>query len=288
MTIPHPPRYSIEICSSAQEKLTHADDIQAYYELRRRVYVEKAGRGQEKYYGQYPTPEDNREDTAFLIFKTTDATTGEQKVFGGRRIVFRSATAPDLPLEQKHDVNNLRSHGNDASVVEQHISKLLKLHKNARFGGFSALLNKPRLELSDIVPAATVRGDITFAEIGAFAIDQDITRAAFSRDEYKALRDDIYRNSLELAARKGTDIVLVDAGRNNREHQEEWLRSTGAYEYRHLGRTGHLFGNPFSGGNETEMLVINVSNRFSLSRAESVLRFNQQAAELARQSSAGR
>lgn len=235
---------------------THHDDIEAYYEIRKKAYNRKWG---SPHYDHYPTSHDAQKDTLFVILKSHDADSGEERVIGGQRIVFPDPNHPGmLPVESLH-----------------------KIIKRTSADKFVPLRGKEHLALDHIVPAVQKDPKPTVAELGAFAIDQDFT-AHMQKDEYTKMREAMYAACLEAAKAAGADISLMAANRTNRKNHIDWLCREKNYPFVSLGRTRELFSNPAPEGEETEILLINLSNRYSFKGAGGILRYNQDEAHAAR------
>lgn len=250
----NPKKYSIEIYAGA-DKAAHAEEINKYIELRAHAFKDKWGKkiaaGYEKA-DEY----DKRDDTIFLIFRARDPETGEDVIFGGRRITFRT---PSLPFEKRH------------AIIDQNASR------------FKPLVGKTGLKLEHVIPAIEVGDRIYCAELGAFAVDKQLKDSLFNAEEYKTVvRSAIYRASIEAAKRTGADVAIICPEKGNRENQIKWLENNPEYPFKHLGRTMKLFTNPAPAGSETEILLVNLSGRYSLKDAEGILRYNQVAAKKVR------
>jgi hypothetical protein len=238
-------------------------DVIAYFEARKRAFNDKLGGSEAaSYYVSYPDAYDKRPDTIFIVLKAQDPETGKDIVFGGRRLAFPAGPRiGTLPFEEgRHRVVDRK-----------------------KADRFSTLVGKGKLDIGDVIPALKLPEAIRCAEWGGFAIDQTITRRLFDKEEYVRMRESVYKKSLDIAKDAGIDITVIVPGRNNMEHQEKWLKSSGAYEFRRLGgSTRDIFSNPHPEHNEAEILLINTSNKYKLTGAGGILRFNQGAAASAR------
>lgn len=264
--------YSFETYSG-KSALTEPDVV-SYFEARKKMFADKfPGSEAARYYEKYPNDYDARDNTVFLIFKATDPKTGKDVVTGGRRIVF--------PLN-----------GQNGTLPFEYGRHRILDEERDKANRFQALQQKDMIDIGDVIPAKKLPNTIRCAEVGAFAIDQNITDRLFEKKEYIAMREAVYHISLEVAKSAGADIVVIGAGsgkgdaRGNLEHQDAWLKSFTRpgpdgkpYEHRRLGATRDLFTNPFPKENALEMLIINVSDKYKLMGPKGLLRFNQEQAQ---------
>lgn len=245
--------YTINVYAGA-DKAAHQDDILAYYEARKRAYNTK---WQDTYYNDYPKTHDTKDSTIFVVVKLHDEHKDQDVVIGGQRIVF-STQKEALPFEALH-----------------------KIIQRERADKFPSLRKKDFLGKEDIIPAVKVEPSLAVAEVGAFAIDQQLTQN-LSQKEYITMREAVYAATLAAAKERGADIALMASNRKNRLNHHAWLTREKNFEFKILGRTKQLFSNPMPPGEELEILLVNLSNKYSLSNAESILRYNQKAAQAAR------
>ncbi|MEI7668796.1 MAG: hypothetical protein WCJ33_01780 [Pseudomonadota bacterium] len=250
----------IKVCSLSSGSDTDIADIYDYFELRKRVYDSKFD-GYLDYYDNYPTKHDIRESTLFLVFKAFDPETNEEVVFGGRRIVFdRSSEANTendlLPFDGRH-----------------------KIIRREEANRFKTLIGKDAIDIEDVIPALSTPEDIRYAEFGAFAIDRGISDKFFAKEEYIEFREKSYQKAIDVVKDNDVDIALIDGSskENNLSNQIEWLKSSKS-DFIKLHRTSNLVDGPFPGDAHSELLIVNVSERFYLKgNPESILRFNQKA-----------
>lgn len=279
------PKYSISTYSGSEKKTPQAiADIEAYYAVRKDAYVKMWGESQNKYYGNPPTAEDSRDNTVFLIIKANDPASGKQVVIGGRRIVFpEEQKIGTLPLETKHGIQARDKIEKLAAglMTRDKADAPIRPRKGHKTGGYQALLTpgKTLVDMQDIVPALRQDSNIRYAEIGAFAIDPEVSRQLLGAEERKQMLQQVYQESLKVAKHHKADIAVIDAGGKNKAHQKEWLQSS-TYKYKYIADSKGLFSNPISGGpateeDKTQLLLVDVSGRYELSGPNGILRFSK-------------
>jgi hypothetical protein len=235
---------------TAKEKEHAKADLIDYYEVRKKVFCDKWNM---KGYDSYPNLHDRLDSTIYLIIKATNRM-DRKIVIGGRRFVFP-------------EDNNL------PSLNKYHVIEPKSLASRFQKGD--------HLKIEDVIPAVKVDKFLKYSEMGAFAIDQETASLLLTKEEYRNMRETVYRQSLDTLKYNGTDIAIAFAHRQNRLNQIKWLQNNG-YDFASLVGMRGMFANLFPAGCESEALIVNVSNKYKLRGKEGILRFNQKAAQEAR------
>ena len=243
--------YKISIYKAAEEKQQAEADINAYYEVRKIAYKKKWNKSD---YDEYPNSCDRLNDTIFLIIKVIDDT-GKEIVAGGRRIIF-----PD---------NNGSPSLNKSPIAQPP----LKLADKFKKGGYLAMNN--------VVPAINVEPNLKYAEMGGFAIDQELTAKLLSREEYKSMREAIYKQAFDVLTDCKVDLAISFIQKSLRINYMKWLKNNG-YEHNSLAAIKGMITNILPEEHALEALIVNISNKYKLKGEDGILRFNQTSASEAR------
>ena len=284
--------YKICIYKTPEEKKTAEADINTYYEIRKNAYKAKLGTS---HYDNYPDDCDKLDDTVFMLIKTTDKE-GKEVVLGGRRIIFPNNEgspslnkSPILKTPKEFNNNEILIVAKNKAGENLNIVGLQKINKsgyrlmkeNERIEKLKRFKKGDFLKFTDIVPALQ-KSRIKYAEMGGYAINQELTKALFDDKEYTQMRNDIYQQTLDFFKENKIDLEISFMQGKLRANYKKWLNENNHENIAITSPKGMVRNIIPNSEYELKAMIVNTGTKFRLTGEKGILRFDQKSANEAR------